>query len=497
MNYCKKCGNKITEGEKKCRKCDHKIGHTSSNERDNVTVESQEVMNTNTLATSTDKSNKTLIKVLLCIIIVLGVLGGVFNKQILGTYHGYKATKENIYKEKLHLIMSALDYYPSKWNKKNAIEILSEAESEDVNRAEYVISKNNHIFTDEEKKIIYSSLIVEKFKLYCDENNFEGAISEFEKMSALNVDYKNNEYYKTIMYMKTKELLKAHNIIYTAETFRDIAYYSDLDDDKLDEIVILKELDDIYGSDTYLEVYKYNDGSYKLADTFIAESSCVGSILGMCKYSNNKKGLILKCISDIAFTGYIYILEFNGNKIELIKEYSHQEVDFGDMDNDGIYELLLYESWISEYSNEGYFTEQWLKLDDYGNVFDSVRSMSGNYKDYEEIKNGTKENFDFYSEAYCPEENKDELILPQGRLFYLTDKDVKDMNKDDLILAKYEIAARQGYLFMDEDVQKYFDSKSWYKPDGSYFNESNFIDEIYKSIDVDNYRLIDRWIQQK
>lgn len=57
---------------------------------------------------------------------------------------------------------------------------------------------------------------------------------------------------------------------------------------------------------------------------------------------------------------------------------------------------------------------------------------------------------------------EDEYILPNSSTKKLTENDLKDLDAKELKLARNEIYARHGRKFDSEDLQKYFNSKSWY-----------------------------------
>ena len=58
------------------------------------------------------------------------------------------------------------------------------------------------------------------------------------------------------------------------------------------------------------------------------------------------------------------------------------------------------------------------------------------------------------------------FILPNSNVTELTDEEIAKLSNDDLRLAINEMYARHGYKFKGEDLQKYFDAKSWYKNEG-------------------------------
>lgn len=58
----------------------------------------------------------------------------------------------------------------------------------------------------------------------------------------------------------------------------------------------------------------------------------------------------------------------------------------------------------------------------------------------------------------------DDYILPTSSTAYLTEEDLKNLTADELRLARNEIYARHGRIFTTEDLNEYFNSKSWYTP---------------------------------
>lgn len=56
-------------------------------------------------------------------------------------------------------------------------------------------------------------------------------------------------------------------------------------------------------------------------------------------------------------------------------------------------------------------------------------------------------------------------IIKDGSNRQLTQADMNKFTSDDLLLARNEIYARHGQTFADERLQKYFNNKTWYKPD--------------------------------
>lgn len=60
-------------------------------------------------------------------------------------------------------------------------------------------------------------------------------------------------------------------------------------------------------------------------------------------------------------------------------------------------------------------------------------------------------------------ENSD-YIIPESNSRYLEGPDLEALTPESLALARNEIYARHGRIFLDETIQSYFVSKEWYEP---------------------------------
>ncbi|MBU3110993.1 YARHG domain-containing protein [Clostridium lacusfryxellense] len=78
-----------------------------------------------------------------------------------------------------------------------------------------------------------------------------------------------------------------------------------------------------------------------------------------------------------------------------------------------------------------------------------------------------------------------DFILPSSSTVKLEESDLVNLTKQQLILARNEIYARHGLIFNTEDIQTYFESKSWYHPDAT---DESEID----SIETFNVQLIEK-----
>ncbi len=74
-------------------------------------------------------------------------------------------------------------------------------------------------------------------------------------------------------------------------------------------------------------------------------------------------------------------------------------------------------------------------------------------------------------------------ILQNSGTAIVTMADIQGMSKEQLRLARNEIYARHGRQFKDSELQSYFNSCSWYKPDAkySYANENKNLNAVEKA----------------
>ena len=65
-----------------------------------------------------------------------------------------------------------------------------------------------------------------------------------------------------------------------------------------------------------------------------------------------------------------------------------------------------------------------------------------------------------------PEERRgdgpDDYVIPDSTSRYLTEADLEGLTKEQLLHARNEIYARHGRLFQSDELQAYFNGKSWY-----------------------------------
>lgn len=96
-----------------------------------------------------------------------------------------------------------------------------------------------------------------------------------------------------------------------------------------------------------------------------------------------------------------------------------------------------------------------------GNNYAPAKELKEEIKNalYEKEKEEEDEALEQQSYGY-----NSEYILPNSNSTYLTESDLSYLSDTQIDLAKNELYARHGRKFNRQDLQEYFDSKSWYSP---------------------------------
>ena len=76
-----------------------------------------------------------------------------------------------------------------------------------------------------------------------------------------------------------------------------------------------------------------------------------------------------------------------------------------------------------------------------------------------------------------------DYVLANSSTAYVTDAQLSNLSTSELNIAKNEIYARHGRKFKSDALQKYFESKSWYKVNANYnyANDSANLTQIEKT----------------
>ena len=106
---------------------------------------------------------------------------------------------------------------------------------------------------------------------------------------------------------------------------------------------------------------------------------------------------------------------------------------------------------------------------------------------------------DEYDEDYdidYDEYEDEDYILPTSDSEYLTRSDVEDLSQEENRLAINEIYARHGYTYTTEDLQEYFEDKSWYHSDPN-VNQSTWNDSMLNNYERENINLLTTVAKEK
>lgn len=111
----------------------------------------------------------------------------------------------------------------------------------------------------------------------------------------------------------------------------------------------------------------------------------------------------------------------------------------------------------------------YLKLDSMYNELVGSQLVSYTYEMTENLEGGGQEQKSVSIED-------DEYVLPTSDSEYLSANEINKLSAKELRLARNEIYARHGYIFEDEELKEYFESKSWYSGSKKDIPDSQFND---------------------
>lgn len=114
------------------------------------------------------------------------------------------------------------------------------------------------------------------------------------------------------------------------------------------------------------------------------------------------------------------------------------------------------------------------------------RHMNNYYERYEDYDEDYDLDYDYdydYDEEYAYEE----FMCPESNIRYLYMMDIEGFTAYQCIIARNEIYARHGRRFEDTELQKYFDSCSWYE---GTVNPEDFDESVLNSFEIANIHTI-------
>ena len=103
------------------------------------------------------------------------------------------------------------------------------------------------------------------------------------------------------------------------------------------------------------------------------------------------------------------------------------------------------------------------KADNFSLEIKEEKESKKKKEDADKAKKEDSEKEEETKEEAEAEEKTDNYILPDSSKRILADSEVSGLSKSELRLARNEIFARHGRMFDDQELQDYFNSKSWYR----------------------------------
>lgn len=110
-----------------------------------------------------------------------------------------------------------------------------------------------------------------------------------------------------------------------------------------------------------------------------------------------------------------------------------------------------------------------------------------NYDDSDLSEDDYDSDLDEDSDNYSDSSEENEYVLPDSANRKLKKSDLKGLSKEELRIARNEIYARHGRMFDDKNLQKYFDSQSWYE---GTVPASEFPEDVPSSVEKKNVAFI-------
>ncbi len=241
-----------------------------------------------------------------------------------------------------------------------------------------------------------------------------------------------------------------------------------------------KELERFFEENAYEESEVFSGKTIDSSDIFISEPEEEVSW-----YSDTTKYYMIPYMSD-------------GNPM----------VIFSDENNSYNYSMIYYASITSvEYTEKGGLVcsgEMFMNINEPENrngiveitwdSFETIDSPSVRVLGEDQMVDRSMEADNYYYwgplESISSDEDT-EFVFPDSNLRLLTESDINGKSAEELRIAKNEIYARHGRIFISEDLREYFESKSWYQ---GYIPADQFNESFFNEVEKENIIFIQRYI---
>lgn len=158
--------------------------------------------------------------------------------------------------------------------------------------------------------------------------------------------------------------------------------------------------------------------------------------------------------------------------------------DFGD--NSGN------DSWSNDSSYNSEEDDSWSSDSGYDSGDHASNDYASNDYDFNDYDSNDYASDDYASDDYDmdEEEEEEEYIFPESDSRLLKKSELKNCSAEELRLGRNEIYARYGRKFQDAELQKYFDSMSWYT---GFIEPEDFDESVLNKYEKKNLKIIKKY----
>lgn len=538
--YCSKCGANIPDGTSFCSKCGNKVQTIIDKSEDNNSQNLDENNNNNkdilSFKNMTDnygeysnladnKKNNNEIKnnsqisylnngdkdkilkekrkkrskipliIAAFFVITIIVIGVIFRNNIKCVYYTSKYNRAVDIKIKEEYAEKAFTSSSNDSTKKMIKDSLTALSEQDAEIAEKKLDEIKDKITMNDYKELACSIKSQEIAKFCKNSQYEDALSKLEEMVSLGENIRKNKNYDDIM-LNTCAKLTGNSVRGSKNLLmeEDNMYYDNLDSaSNFDDIIEVKNSSTVSNSTIKVNLYTYSDGKYKQVDTKSFSKSYGGKIEGVyiCDKVNDedKKALYMyyegNTSSDSSSSKVSYrsssvssthckgisVLGVSDDKLCIIANVmGNKDISYDDFNNDDIYEIF------SKSTNDA----GWFKVFWDGAIPQKIADENGSaLGDISEV----------HQSSQTINLKTSDYIFSYSNTIYLTDYNLKDLDKNTLALARNEIFARHGFVFGVEPFVTYFNNKTWYTPNPNFKGDDSELNEYEKT----NFRKIQEW----
>lgn len=426
----------------------------------------------------------------LLMVCILGVLTGVFFKQVKGGFYLVKYNLENDIDKKFNYAEQALSNLNINSTYNAFKETSDELLKQNPDKVEAKLELLKASIKPEDYKKLSLSLYNEKTSAAVKAGNFEDALANLVKLQENGGNIRENKNYETIMFNAISKATGA-KVYNNKEALKKEAniIFDNLDEDSFDEIIEIKDLHPNNDMEKQYEInlYKLKDNKYT---NVFSEQTVLYDYLadyGIYNYDKSKKGLYVSFYTT-SYVSSAKVYKVKDDKFALVGAVGSADTcTISDFDDDGIYEIVTTE--LDDPTGQ-YSHADMPRIVKYNKFADGsapkVAKQERRASDGAVTSIGSSGT---ESNPSTPSQTNVDYIFPESNKRYLSESEVAALSKEQLAFARNEIYARHGYVFNTDKYIQYFTSKSWYSPNPSFVAGDNNLNQY----EISNYKLIQKY----